>query len=108
MDQTFVRKLNLLAVLNRKFICLCKQWTSWPEPNMCIDSLPNDNFFYCTKFKVFADDKLIVSEIMISVFDRVENIVGKGENAGYQHFLLLPVCFQNASFLGSLKLGIVW
>ena len=23
----------------------------------------------------------------------VENIVGKGENAGYQHFLLFPQCF---------------
>ena len=22
-----------------------------------------------------------------------ENIVGKGENAGYQHFLLFPQCF---------------
>ena len=38
----------------------------------------------------------------------VENIVGKGENAGYQHFLLFPQCFQNASFPGSLKVGIVW
>ena len=28
------------------------------------------------------------------VFDRAENIVGKGENAGYQHFLLFPQCFQ--------------
>ena len=28
------------------------------------------------------------------VFHRVENIVGKGENAGYQHFLLFPQCFQ--------------
>ena len=26
---------------------------------------------------------------------RIENIVGKGENAGYQHFPLLPQCFQN-------------
>ena len=26
--------------------------------------------------------------------NRVENIVGKGENAGYQHFLLFPQCFQ--------------
>ena len=33
----------------------------------------------------------------------VENIVGKGENAGYQHFLLFPQCFQKASFSGSLK-----
>ena len=35
---------------------------------------------------------------MIYVFDRVENIVGKGENAGYQHFLLFPQCFQKFSF----------
>ena len=26
----------------------------------------------------------------MSVFGMVENIVGKGENAGYQHFLLFP------------------
>ena len=25
-----------------------------------------------------------------NAFDRVENIKGKGENAGYQHFLLFP------------------
>ena len=25
---------------------------------------------------------------------RVVNIVGKEENAGYQHFLLFPQCFQ--------------
>ena len=28
------------------------------------------------------------------VFDRVENIVGKGENAGYQHFLLFLIVFK--------------
>ena len=41
--------------------------------------------------------------MLISVFDKIENIVGKGENAGYQHFLLCPQCFQNASFLGVVK-----
>ena len=45
---------------------------------------------------------------MISVFDRVENIVEKGENAGNQYFLLFPQCFQKASSLGLLKVGIVW
>ena len=45
---------------------------------------------------------------MISVFDRVEKIVGKGENAGYQHYLLFRQCFQKTSFSGSLKVGIVW
>ena len=44
---------------------------------------------------------------MISYLDWVENIVGKGENAGYQHFLLLPQCFQKPILQGSLKLGIV-
>ena len=29
-------------------------------------------------------------------FGRVENMVRKGENAGYQHFLLFPQCFQSA------------
>ena len=36
------------------------------------------------------------------------NAVGKGENAGYQHFLLMPQCFQKAPSAGSLKLGNVW
>ena len=44
----------------------------------------------------------------ISVFDRVENIVGKGENAVYQHFLLFPSCFQKVSLTGSRKVGIAW
>ena len=39
----------------------------------------------------------------MSVFDTVENIVGKGENAGYQHFLLLPQCFQKSSFPDTTK-----
>ena len=41
------------------------------------------------------------------VFYRIENIVGKGENAGYQHFLAFPQCFQTLSFSGSLKVWIV-
>ena len=39
---------------------------------------------------------------------RVENIVGKGENAGNQHFLLYPQRFHKATFSESLKVGIVW
>ena len=45
---------------------------------------------------------------MISDFDWVENIMGKGENAGYQHFLLFPQCFLKAFHPGSLEVGIVW
>ena len=41
------------------------------------------------------------------VLGRVENIVGKGENVGYRHFLLFSRCFQNTSFSGLSKVGIV-
>ena len=61
-----------------------------------------------TKLNAFADDKINVAKMMFSVFDRLENIVGKGENAGYQHFLPFPLCFQKATFLGLLRVGIVW
>ena len=52
-----------------------------------------------TELKAFGDDQLNV--------DRAENTV-KGENAGFQHFLLFPQCFPKPSSLGSLKVGIVW
>ena len=38
-----------------------------------------------------------VAEMMIYVFDLVENMVGKGENAGYQHFPF-PTMFSKAFF----------
>ena len=43
-----------------------------------------------------------------SVLGRVENIVVKGENAGYQHLLLFPQRFQKLSILGLLKVWTVW
>ena len=46
--------------------------------------------------------------MIFSVFDRVENNVGKGENAGYQYFLLFPQCFQKVSFPEASKGVIVW
>ena len=53
--------------------------------------------------KAFADNKSNVTQNMKFVFGRVENIVGKGENAGNLHFLLFPQYFQNASFSMLLK-----
>ena len=70
--------------------------------------LPNDKFLECSKLKAFADDNSNEAEKLKFVFRGVKNMVGKGENAGYQHFLLFQPCFQKASILGSLKVGIVW
>ena len=45
------------------------------------------------------------NELQLS--DREENIVGKGENTGYQHFLLCPPCFQTIPSQGCEKPGLV-
>ena len=63
------------------------------------NSLPNDKFLDWTKLKTFADMKLNVVKMMISLLYRVENIVGKGGNAGCQHFLFFPQCFPKTSSL---------
>ena len=73
-----------------------------------INPLPNDKILDVTKLKAFADDKLKVAKMRISLIDRVENTMEKGENAVHQHFLLFPLCFPKPSSLGSLKVGIVW
>ena len=46
--------------------------------------------------------------MMIFVHDKEENIARKGGNAGHQHFLRFPQCFQKFFVLRLLKLGIVW
>ena len=58
--------------------------------------------------KTFEDDKLNVTQNVKVVFQRIENIVGKEENAGYQHFLLFPQCFQKAYSSNVSKVVIVW
>ena len=55
-----------------------------------------------TKLKAFTDEKLNIAQMAISLFDRVETSVGKGKNAGDQHFLLFSQCFPKSSSLGSL------
>ena len=49
-----------------------------------------------------VQSKLDVAETIELVLDRIENCVGKGENAGNRYFLLSPQGFQRASFSGSL------
>ena len=44
-----------------------------------------------------------MTEKLKFVLRRVENIVGNGEKAGYQPFLLFPQCFQKAPGTGSLS-----
>ena len=47
-----------------------------------------------SEFRSFGHDKLNFAKMISSACDRVEHIVGKGENAGHQHFLLFQQCFS--------------
>ena len=69
-----------------------------------LNPLFDKNFLALSKSKVFADKN---NNNVQFLTDRIENIVVKGENAGFQHFLLLPQCFQKASSLGLFKVRIV-
>ena len=73
-----------------------------------VNSSPNDKISIWSKLKPFADGNKDVTKKLTVVLGRVENIVGKGENAGNQHFLHFPQYFQKDSFSASLKAGIVW
>ena len=57
-----------------------------------VNALSHNKLLNSSKLKAFADDKRNVTEKLKSVLER--KIVGKGENAGYQHFLLFPQCFS--------------
>ena len=95
---------------------LCGINTTFKESSLCsessqnisFNSLPNDKILDWSKLKAFADDTINVTQKFKFVLGRVENIVGKGENAAHCHFLLFPQCFQKTTFSGSLKVGIVW
>ena len=71
---------------------------SWTFLWRLFNSLPNNKILDNFKLKAYADDKNLTQRL--EFMGQVENIVGKGENAGYQHFLLFPLCFQKLSFHG--------
>ena len=59
--------------------------------SIIVNSLSIDKILDLPKLKAFADNSLNDAKIMISLYDREDKIVGKGENAGY----------QKVSFIGS-------
>ena len=76
---------------------------------LCFNPFPRDKILDQTKLNAFADDELNVTKMIISVFDRVENIVGKGEiactsNFSFSHNVfkrLLSQSRQKASLYGN-------
>ena len=70
--------------------------------------VPDDKILGLPRLKAFADDKSNVTLNIKVVFHWIENIVGKEENAGYQHFFLFPQCFQKTFSSSASKVIIVW
>ena len=87
------------------FLPFSTMFVTISKTNFIIDetfnSLSNDKILDLSKLKAFADENLDVNEKLKFALERVENIVGKGENAGYQHFLLFPTMFSKGFFLKS-------
>ena len=71
-------------------------------------SFLNDKILNQSKLKALADNTVNANQNLKLVLGRVENILGKGENAGYQHFLLFTKCFQKPPSSESLNAVIVW
>ena len=65
-------------------------------------SLPNNKILDWSKLKAFADDKINVTKELKFVLGKEKNILGKGENAGNQHFLLFPQCLSQRSYKSEL------
>ena len=72
------------------------------------NSASSNNFLDWSKLKTLADYKVNETEKLKLVLGRIESIVGKGEDAGNQNFLLFQQYFQKACFSRLIKVGIVW
>ena len=76
--------------------------------NCAFNTVPKDKMLDWPKLKAFANNEINLTQKLKFVLEWVENIVGKGENAGNQHFLLFPQCFQKTFISRWLKVMIVW
>ena len=99
-----VSRVSIFCTMFFKSLWVLKTPIIW----LRVNSSPSDKLLDMSKLKTFADVKINVRENMKFLLGSVGNNVGKGENAGYQHFLHFPQCFQKALFSKSLKVGIVW
>ena len=77
--------------------------SSWP-----LTLLPNNKILDMPELKTFAGNKINATQKLKFALGGVENIVGKGKNAGFHNFLLFPRCLQQRSLPGLLNFRIVW
>ena len=80
----------------------------WQLIDFEINPFPHNKSLDQTKLKAFADDKLSVTKMKIPVFDRVENIVGKGEIACTSNFSFSYNVFKRPLSQTRQKVSLCW
>ena len=93
---------ELHAIFTKFEIIVCKlfqvgrslKFVIWERVN----SLPNNKILDLSKLKASTEITSNATQNLKLVLERVDNIVVKGGNAGYKHFLLFPQSFQKPPF----------
>ena len=99
--------INSYSVFCKRFqFCPVYKFVIWDR--MKLSLYRKTKIWALNKLKAFADGRFNVAEMLITFFDRVENIGGKRIKCWLQHFLLFKRCFQKPPWTGSLKHGVVW
>ena len=84
----------------------------WEKKKMLVTSiffwvslkpLSNNKFLDMTKLKAFADDKLNIAKMTISLCDRVENNVGKEKKCWSPAFSSFPTVVYKVFFFRVIK-----
>ena len=88
-DMIFLLYIQVVSVINISYWYAKKSFPTH-KISPLFNSLPNNKTKDLSKLKVLADDKINETERLKCVLGWVENIMGKRENAGYQHFLFFP------------------
>ena len=76
---------------------MCKAWSL---EKLKINFMYDKNIFITNSKYMYKQMIFKTGMNLFKFHDTVENIVGKEENAGYQHFLFFPQCFHSLSSKG--------
>ena len=70
----------------------------WEKIGMLLNSLPNDKIWDLIKTEAFADDKLDIAEMEISVFDWIQKLRRKLRKCWFTAFSSFPTIFSTGFF----------
>ena len=94
-QDTFFLFLNLFTFILSSSNPFHLDWSKILSSGTELILYQTTKFWTGQKLTVFADENSNENQKLEFSFGRVENLVGKGEYAGYQHFLIFSSRFSN-------------